>query len=59
MKSKNRNVWIIVGVIVLIAMGAEFSDMAMQTSFGEALLSIILLTALVLGAAYWIRRSRK
>jgi hypothetical protein len=59
MNSRKRVIWIVVGIIVLIAMSAELSDMAIQTSFRDALISMVILTALVLGASYWIRRSRK
>ena len=60
MAQPNRKyIWIILGIILLISMSSEFADMAKQTSLQDALLGFVILTLLVLGIVYWIKRSKR
>lgn len=56
---EKRYLWIILGVILLISMSSEFASMARQLSFWDALASFVLLTLLVLGIRYWLKKSKK
>lgn len=57
-KDPKKLIWIILGIILLLAMSGEFANMARQLSFLDALGSLAVLTLIVLGIRYWIKKSK-
>jgi hypothetical protein len=58
-KQNKRALLIVLGVVLLLAMSSEFASMASQIGIWDALGSFALLTLIVLGIVYWIKRSKK
>jgi hypothetical protein len=58
-KQGKQTLLVVGGVFLLFAMSSEFASMAKQLSLGDALISFVLLTLIVVGAVYWIKKARK
>jgi len=58
-KSAKKTIWIIVAIIFLISLSSEFAEMTKQIGLKDALISFIVLMAIVTGIVYWIKKSKK
>lgn len=56
---KTKPIWIVLGILLIISFGSALSDSVKDIGFIDTFFSFCLLVALVLGARYWIRKSRK
>ena len=56
---KKRPWLVVLIIVVMLGMSSEYASMARQTSLKEALLGFVVLTLLVMGIIYWIRRSKR
>lgn len=46
-------------ILVLFSASSQYAKMAMELSFWDAMGSLVLITAIIGGAVYWIKRSKK
>ena len=56
---KTKPIWIVLGFFLIISLASTLSDSVKDIGFSDTLITFCLLVAIVLGARYWIRKSRK
>jgi len=56
---KTKPIWIILGALLVISLASELSHMVSDIGFLDTVGTFCLLIALVAGAVYWIRKSRR
>lgn len=57
--NKTKPIWIILGGLLVISLASELSRSVKDIGFVDTLGTFCLLIALVAGAVYWIRKSRR